>query len=272
MRGHRSFFVVILMLLLAGGLILAYGLTIPLTTDSALAGALWQTQKVRSVHVVMDMEYSAPMQVAIHQEGDIVFPDRMHMVMSANGEEVEYILVRSTYYFRDSATGVWQKQETPAQQVGLMDWQRGPSSWLTFDPQGLARQASGWVQVERLPDEVVDGIPSEHYRAVFDVEKMMEKVGGQIGEENEYAKLMQAYAGEMQMEGEYWVGKVDGLVRKMRTHITMPGEMLKRLTQSMVWGSRFPDGAFPPQVEGTITIRYSNFNKPVNIEPPVQDK
>ena len=269
MTARRSFLAVPAILLLVGAALLAYGLTQPVSARSALADALRASSDVHSAHVIVEMQGTAPIPYTIRQEGDIQFPDRMHMVMEAGGERMEYIMIGSDYYFRDPATGRWQKQAVPTPGAGFTRFQGVDFSGLNFDPRDLAQQSKGWGKVERLPNEVVDGVPCQHYRVSFNLADMAKSMASQDNGDNEYMSLMKARAGEIQMESEYWVGEVDGRVRQMRMHIIMPGDLAKRLAALTARSGNIPDIIFPPKMETTITMRFSDYNKPVHIEAPV---
>ncbi len=268
MAARRLFLVGLVVLLVVGGMFLAYGLTQPMSARTALADALRASGDVQSVHVVVDMEGNAPVPYAIHEEGDIEFPDRMHMVMEAGGERFEYILIGEAVYLRDPATGHWRREPAPFPPMMFQSWQTQALPSFQFDPRRFKEQTAGWGKVERLPDEVVDGVPCRHYRATFDMEGMMENLTDQPQGEDTPLAVAQKYARQMRMEGEYWVGQVDGRLRQMRVHVIMPGEMVKRMASLSAPAGRIPDIAFPPQVEIRMKVRYSDYNKPVHIEPP----
>lgn len=268
MAARRLFLVGLVILLIVGGALLAYGLTQPMSARTALADALRTSGDVRSVHVVIDMEENALLPYAIHEEGDIEFPDRMHMVMEAGGERFEYILIGETAYLRDPATGHWRRESPTSPPMMFQGWQTQASPSFQFDPRRFKEQMAGWGKVERLPDEVVDGVPCRRYRVAFDMEGMTKGLEEEPQGDDAYLAVVQEYARQMRMEGEYWVGQVDGRLRQMRVHIIMPGEMVKRMVSLSAPAGRIPDIAFPPQVEISRTVRYSDYNKPVHIEPP----
>ncbi len=268
MRSRRAFVILVAVVLIAGGLVLAYGMTMPVNARSALADALHRTQKVRSAHVVMDMKASAPFPISFHEEGDIVFPDRMHMNAVINGQAFEFIMIGNTYYFRELPDGQWQKETRAAQwQTGSLGWQNGSFPQFMFEPGNTGEPSGSWMKVERLPDDVVAGVPCERYKVSFDVERMAEALKEEAGEKSESISMLEEYAGSVRMEGEYCVGTQDRLIRFMRYHAVMPAEMMQRMAR--IGNMEFPKEALSRQVEITMVMYYSDFNKPVRIEPPV---
>jgi len=116
------------------------------------------------------------------------------------------------------------------------------------------------INVERLPDEAVDGVPCSHYRGSVDqnsyVDMLIEtykREGGNISDLDpsffEYLNLMR----RQEINVDLWIDGED-YIRRVREDTRFPARDSD--TGEETWGT------------GASTTRYFDFNEPIVIEPP----
>ena len=136
------------------------------------------------------------------------------------------------------------------------------TSYSTFDispPSSLENMLHplNWlVDLERLQDEEIDGVPCSHYRAKFDSNSYADTMETRAQEEygqttemiSEYSELIRQW----EMDIELWVDG-DDYIRQLKTEGRFPDNPS---ASTMQWGSL------------SNIMRYFDFNEPICIEPP----
>lgn len=111
------------------------------------------------------------------------------------------------------------------------------------------------TDLRELPDENMDGVVCFHYHGRVDMEKQMEGIKANLDPSDpNYARLLEEMEQMRNMKHmvELWVGKDDYLIRQTRQIYQLPAEEGQ-------WNSF------------GLTMKYYDLNKPVTIEPPVDD-
>ncbi len=177
---------------------------------------------------------------------EFVFPDRFHAIITSGGETDEFIVVGDKQFvksgdmsrnmiiaFSNSATSMLSKEAT----LRLLD---------------------SLTDLQRLPDENIEGVSSFHYKGRFDTEKMIEKEKARLAgmqsrmDPDDYQEMMKGLENSLNVktEVELWIGKDDSLIRQVI-----------QVTQA-------PDSEGQLHTSST-TLKYYDFNQPILIEPPL---
>ncbi len=210
---------------------------VPLTAQDILEQALAAMAEADSYHFVMDLQMKVEaeglsMEVPMLFEGDFQAPDRMQgsMEISVLGLSVEVamVIVGDTTYVSDPETGEWEVSTEPVAPFS-------PDEFTAVDPADIEG-------LEIVGEETLDGRPVHHLRGTVSTERLGDQFADTSGE----------------LEAEYWIGVEDRL-----------------LYESLIAGEIVPieeGGETPLGGAGTIQmeamIQYSDYGKPVTIEPP----
>jgi len=242
-------------------LFLGYGLMAPLAPQAVLAGAYATTTGVRSAHVVVEVTTrtlpdGAP--VTHVMEGEIQFPDRVHMMTRLGDESLEVVTVGRKSYVRLSGQEGWKVQELPPFAMPV-----GSAGAPIGDVSALLRQMKSLGDVEQLPDEEVDGVSCARYRTQVAFRRLLEqarRLGTEDPEVRAWMEALSAAGQEPALRIEYWIGKRDHLVRQVRLQSVMPSPVKDGLATGT--SHQLPLRSI------TMVMRLSDFNKPVHITAP----
>ncbi|NOZ05765.1 MAG: hypothetical protein GXP41_05360 [Chloroflexi bacterium] len=245
-----------------------------LPADPQAAAKLIQTeaQAIQSAHIVMDFSVQMqatppagegspgmpfPDDIKVAAEGDFVnhgtgqTPDvRMTLRVQAQGEShtIEFVQVDGRQWV--NTEGKWEENKDFQQKTANGgDFTTNPLTML------FAMKAMG--NVDRLPDENIDGVPTYHYRFTVDPQKLLSSEELSNGPVNSsmFASLFQ----DLTLQVEVWADQEHLWMRqeKLLLHAKMAGPA----------GNGQPASSVEIQVEGLIKL--SRFNQPVTIKPPV---
>jgi hypothetical protein len=145
-------------------------------------------------------------------------------------------------------------------------------------------------EVERLPNDVIDGIRSYHYKLTFNNRRFFENLTGESVSNIERDVLLNS----LKVQGEIWASKKDFLIRKMNLNLsfTFPSDIIEQIASIFSRKAYFKQSIFVPflnQVLGIqenkvkgfpneqqilirMEIKYSNFNKVIKIKKPEKSK
>jgi len=192
-------------------------------------------------------------------EGDIQFPDRMHLTARYNGETGEVVTIGRKSYIRPSGQATWETQELPPFVMPA-----GSAGAPVADVKSVLDQMRSLGNVEQLPDETIDGALCSRYRLQVEFGRVLEQVRRRLDREDPEVKAwletLDRMGQEPAMRMEYWVEKQDHLVRQIQMHYVVNSPMTVRLSSGK------PHRVSPYAV--TMTMRFSDFDKPVHIQPP----
>ncbi len=231
-----------------------------------------QAQTIQSAHIVMDFSVQVhatpaagegssgapfPDDIKVAAEGDFVEhgadqPPDMHLTLrvQAQGESHTLELVQVDGRQWANTDGKWEENK---------DFQQKATSGGDFTTNPLtmlfAMEAMG--NVDRLPDENIDGVPAYHYRFSVDPQKILSSKEFSDGpvNSNMFAALFQ----DLTMQVEVWADQEHLWMRqeKLLLHANMAGPA----------ADGQPASSVELQLEGLIKM--SHFNEPVTIKPPV---
>lgn len=214
-----------------------------LTPDLMVRKAYAATIEVKSFHFSISGIVTGWEEGKWSAEADFLSPDRMRMVIEEDGQKREMRCIGDKVYEQDSQTGEWRVQEGRDVQTTLVGMQKIAEG---VQPKSIAERLKGLEAIEELPDEVIGDVTCVHYRGIDPLKG--------LGEQWEQM--------EMTMVVEVWIGKDDYLVWQQRT------------THSLKIPPDISDDQGNPAPEGTtmtitVTMEFSDFNKPVEIEAPL---
>ena len=168
--------------------------------------------------------------------GDFQLPDRasgkLQIALGLALLEMDIINIGEIAYITNPETGAWEQY--PLFLTGLPD---------PYDLVLLPSETSRYRDFEVVKDETIDGVETKQVRA-----KLRANVLG-----GSYDSLFL----------EVWIGKEDNLLRRL----TMSGKAeVEEGDTAGLAASALDIGG---DAEFTMTITYSDFNRPVVIEPPI---
>jgi hypothetical protein len=181
-------------------------------------------------------------------EIEFAAPNRYHTLVTNNGETSEYIIIGDTQYMT--------KGSSHSVAIAIAS---GASSSI-MSKENTLKLLDELAGLKTMPDEKVNGVSCYHYLGKWDKEKHIAELKRNMQES--YAQLDMPGPTDEQMEEiyaelrsmdvtyEYWIGKDDYLIRKMKTE------------------QRGPSGE-RGKMSVDATMNYYDFNRPIDIEPPL---
>jgi len=185
-------------------------------------------------------------------ESEFVAPDCSHQKTSGDGKWYETIFIGDKSYIRGSDMPKWC--ESPCQYDD-------PSTGATVTAQATSiplekeLEPLNWqVDLEPLPDEVIDGANCWHYRGKVDMDSYVDMLQKTTKSENgqipEHLEEMRRWIRNF----ELWVEKDSYLIRQLKSE------------ERFTWVN--PDTGEESLFTGSTTKQFYDFNKPISIEPP----
>lgn len=168
---------------------------------------------------------------------EFTFPDRHHGELTLDDETYEFIIVGDKQYTRELGGAQSGKMYAISLSGGI------PTKEDTL------KLLDSLTNLEKLPDEKIEGVDCIHYRGKVDVDRMIEEQKAKLDPRQPHYQEMleglEAMRG-MKVQVELWIGKEDHLIRQLRQDIEVP-------------------------LEGTssVMMKYYDFNEPITIEPPL---
>ena len=195
-------------------------------------------------------------------EGYSLFPDRSR-VFTPNSFDTglsEVIIIGRKMYIRDNEESQWSAMELPENP-------QGPAAWE------LSRYLDVFIsaaveEVMELPSESIDGVECWRYRV--DHNRTLDNALEQLEEATdlETIEFLRAWVESIRREeltewAEVWIGKDDYLVRQSRN--------VQERTSDGKHEYGFPNVVIPEgtRYAMTVTLTFSGFNEPVEIEAPI---
>ena len=218
-----------------------------------ITSAVEAMQQVESFHAEVDAAFKVVQTEAsfrmdeetfgtefpIRFSGDFQLPDRaegkLQLALGLVLLELDIIIIGEQAYITDPETGVWEQY--PLAFTGLPN---------PYDLALLPADASRYTDVEVVKDETIDGVQTQRIRANLRASML----GGSY--ENLFVEL--------------WIGKDDDLIYRL----TMSGETEVEEQDAAGLASGALGGAdIGGEAEFIMTVTYSDFNRPIAIEPPM---
>ncbi len=179
-------------------------------------------------------------------------PDRYHGRLTTGSEVQEFIIVGEEQYVRDS-----RGDQAGGSVVVVTDDASSPVP----SREGTLQLLDSLIDVERLPDEKLDGADSFHYRGRVDIDRMLdEAVAGLDSGSTGYNDNLESLAVQrsIEIDVELWIDKGDFSLRQMRRDMSAP------TMRSDAEGTRQVGS-----MTSSTLVRYFDFDKPVEIERPL---
>lgn len=229
-----------------------------LNTESVIARAFEETAAVTSYRALGDFMVTNTETGEIKHvefaEWEYSAPDRFHSLIGRYGGYYSYDTI---YIGNDVYTYVLHRE---IREEDLHGYQESvPSTEKTLEAFSLLKD------IERVEDEVIDGVGCLHYRGTIDGDKYNEKMRQAreemvlrsfpdlTGEElDRFIEPMERRWREMTVTHDIWIGKNDYLIRQW--------------TESGLGGSY---NIWPGAETSSTTIRYFDFNEEIVIEAPL---
>lgn len=220
------------------------------TVSHIIDGAREVTADLQSYQVMIERT-SDTEDGAYRIEIEFSAPDRYHYLYTGDGLDMEVILIGEVPYLRD----------VPGDSFGVSTW-TGPGGYSSvISSEYTARTLDYLTDIERLPDEVIDGTDCFHYEGTYDWEKQLREIFSDDSASGRpplsEAQLQERIEEEREEAGtttiNVWIGKEDYLIRKM-----------ERVTQR-------PDMSGVVRTSTQI-MSFSGFNEPIEIAAPVDSQ
>jgi len=211
-----------------------------------IAGAYAATTELQSYRVFSFTTYTYESKtVDITWEIEFAAPDRYHAKATVDDDVNEVIIIGDKQYAREPRGG---------KVVASVIEQSFPGKEDTL------RLLDQLTDLEKLPDESVEGIECLHYRGRIDVERIVEKQKAKLDPEQlGYGQILKDLERlrNAKTEVELWIGKDDYLIRQVKQYWEFPRvEPASRSAEQEIWHT------------ANIMWKYYDLNEPIEIEPP----
>ncbi len=167
-------------------------------------------------------------------ETEFVAPDHHRGKATMNGDWVEFIIIGDKQYIRDS---------DPSRTTS-----GGVSSSSILSKEDTLKIIDSLTDLEKLPDEKIEGVDCIHYWGMVDVDRVIEEQKAKLDpRQPHYQEMLKGLENMrgMKVQVELWIGKEDYLIRQLRQDMEVPLEGTSR-----------------------VTVKYYDFNEPITIGPP----
>jgi len=185
-----------------------------------------------------------------HMQGEFVSPDRLHVTIVNDDRTEEGIRIGQTEYIWQSYTDSWE----------MRDWSAAMYSLRNNMALSTVEMLDSLVGLVKLPDEKIDGVSCFHYRGSIDVEaQVKDRIANLDPTLPGYEEIVQAMAQQPRSEQnvEFWVGKEDYLLRQIDTQADM-----------VYTDDEGKDTEREVSISATYSLRFYDFNQPIQIEHP----
>jgi len=185
-------------------------------------------------------------------ESEFVAPDRYHSKTRSGNNWSETISIGDKSYIR--GTDIPQWCESPCQYYDPVSGATTTAQTTSIPLEKELEPLNWLVELEKLPDEEIDGVACWHYHGKVDMDSyvdMLKKTAGrEYGQIPEHLEEMRRWLRNL----ELWVEKDGYLIRQLKEEV--------RFTMVN------PDTGEESLYSGSTTMRFYDFNKPISIEPP----
>ena len=189
-----------------------------------------------------------------------VAPDRYHYRGYSNGEWEESIIIGDKVYSRDSDSGQWQEVDMPP---NVLKAQIFSLKNLTPSAESTLRLLDSLTDLEKLPDEKIDGVDCLHCRGRVDMDRAIEKQKAKTEATLDpskpgYQERLEFMEWQRKWEINYglWISREGCLIPQWKSETQMPAR--ESPTGEIMQG----------EAKVTMSVHYYDINKPIRIEPP----
>lgn len=207
-----------------------------LSPQSVMAEAYAATESLQSYRMFSSIKSTLEGETSETTfETEFIAPDRHRGKATMNGDWFEFIIVGDKQYIRDS---------DPSRKTSV-----SVSSSSILSKEDTLKVIDSLTDLEKLPDEPMDGTDCIHYRGRVDMERKVEELKAKLDpRQPHYEEMLEGLEDmrNMKTEVELWIGKEDYLIRQLRQDMEVP----------LKGNSR-------------VTVKYYDFNEPITIELPL---
>lgn len=183
----------------------------------------------------------------IISESDFMAPDRYHIKTIQGEQQNEAILLDKRLFIK---SGSMSKDMVTALMVTS-------STFLTKET--TLNIFNELINIEKLPDEKIDGVECFHYRGTLDMNKESEQIKSGLDPSDPNYERLLADAEQMRLmnhDVELWIGKEDYLVRQIAQSYQRPATSHKFLPEEAGQRSSY-----------TSIMKFFDLNKSITISP-----
>lgn len=183
---------------------------------------------------------------------EFVAPDRTHgfsREIQASWIGEESIQIGTVVYTREVNSDEWH----------VHDWNDERFAVRNLAV-GMLQSFVDLADIQELGDEKIDGVDCFHYMGSMDMETRQREELDALDESDpryEQQKSMYESIEYLRDDVEFWIGKDDYLLRQYRVHIEL-NEII----------DKGGDTEKEEPYSSVATVRYFDFNEPIEIEPP----
>ncbi len=224
--------------------------------EEVIAGAIKATDEIQTYRMEIEsnrIEKGEPEQTSGWIE--FVAPDRIHSIsqqLPEYGWGEESIQIGTTIYARDINSNDWHTRDWEDERFAV----RNIAS-------GMLHSFVELVDVKELRDEKIDGVDCYHYTGNMDMKGRQEEqlaATDKSDPDYEQQRLMYESIEYVRDDVEFWIGKDDYLLRQYITYIEI-GEVR----------DKGEDTEEAEHYSAITTCKFSNFNEPIEIKPPLME-
>jgi len=224
--------------------------------EEVIAGAIDAINEVETYRFEMTVTVTQDGETNYgNMQGEHASPDRLHVIMTSDGDTQESIIIGENIYHRGFGSNSWEVGQSLAETA----WATGLTRFLASTVEML----DTLVGVVELRDEKIDGVTCFHYRGSVDIEAQLEEQIANLDPTSPVYEDMLRYIEQQrqwQQVIEFWIGKKDHLLRQV--------DMQYEMVYTEDTGE---DNEREERITATYTLRFFDFNQPIQIEPPIVD-
>jgi hypothetical protein len=256
--GYKRFIIAVVVLLM----LQAVGCSRALTSGEVVAKACATTNEVESYRMTVSTIRTCGEQTSeIFSEDEFAAADCWHTKITINGSWYEFITIGDKQYNRDSDKMEWRLCNVPSHGEGAVT--TGPCVCCVEE---LFQHPKLLINLEKLPDEGLNGVACLHYRGKVDIDLAIEEYKARLESQldarsSEYQEALKALEQQkrQQTDVELWIGKEDYLIRQMKWDTQMP--VMEATTSGETEEEKW--------CMTNSLAKYYDFNESIEVKPPL---
>jgi len=210
--------------------------------------------EISSIHIEEGKNLEGTLEV------EFVAPDRYHYRGYGDVEQEESIIIGNKVYSRDSENDQWQEVEMSP---NMLKAQKLSLKSLTPSAESTFQLLDSLTDLEKLPEEEINGVDCLHCRGRVDMERKVEKQKAELEatldpSEPGYQQRLKFMEWQLKLKinEELWISRGDCLVWQRKSETQMPA--MQSPTGEIIQG----------EAKSTMLVHYYDINEPIKIEPP----
>jgi hypothetical protein len=221
--------------------------------------------EISSIHIEEGKNLEGTLEV------EFVAPDRYHYRGYGDVEQEESIIIGNKVYSRDSENDQWQEVEMSP---NMLKAQKLSLKSLTPSAESTFQLLDSLTDLEKLPEEEIDGVDCLHCRGRVDMERKVEKQKAELEatldpSEPGYQERLNfmEWQRKWKINEELWISREDCFVRQRKSETQMPATQSP--TGEIMPAMQSPTGEIMQgEAKLTMLMHYYDINEPIKIEPP----